>query len=119
MIKEIEDIRKSARIKATRKWRNHQVTQNFKAAQKEVADEAAKEPKPIEPADVIEPERLTAGGATIFERKFLKDLRAMLEGHQNQNIVRYAISNKIKLRKCLMEKLRRLKAADAQQTTGE
>jgi hypothetical protein len=63
--------------------------------------------------------RLIADGATIFERKFLKDLRAMLEGHQNQNIVRYAISNQMKLRKYLIEKLRRLKEADAQRGAGQ
>ena len=119
MLKDIDDIRKSARVRATRRWKNNQVTKNFKAAQKEAAEEAAKEPKPIEPADVIETNKLTAEGTTLFERKFLKDLRAMLEGHQNQNIARYVISIQIKRRKCLMEKLRRLKAADAQRGAGQ
>ena len=35
MLKDIEDIRKSARVRAERRWQNHAVEKAFKAAQKE------------------------------------------------------------------------------------
>ena len=112
MIKQTDDPRKEpARKRAERKWRNHAVEKSFKAAQKEASEEAAKQPKPIEPADVIHQEKLIAEGTTLFERKFLKDIRAMLEGHQTQNLARYAISIQIKRKKLLQEKLRRLQLA--------
>ena len=57
MLKHIDDIRKSARERAQRRWKNHAVEKAFKAAQKEAAN-APKEPKPIEPADVLEQERV-------------------------------------------------------------
>ena len=53
MLKHIDDIRKSARERAQRRWKNHAVEKAFKAAQQEAAN-APKEPKELEPADVIE-----------------------------------------------------------------
>ena len=56
MLKHIDDIRKSASERAKRRWDNYAVEKSFKAAKMEGAEKAAKEPKPIEPADMIEDE---------------------------------------------------------------
>jgi hypothetical protein len=51
VLKHIDDLRKSGRELAKRRWHNHAVEKSFKAAQKEATEGAAKEPKVIEPSD--------------------------------------------------------------------
>jgi hypothetical protein len=118
MLRDIEHIRKSARERAARRWHNYQVEKQFKAAQKEAAEKAAKETKPVEVADVIEPDKRVNGAVTKFESKYIKDLREMLQGHEEETMRRsvalYLISLKMKKRRLLLEKLRRHQAAQNQ-----
>ena len=113
MLKHIDDIRKSAKERAQRRWQNYATEKAFKAARQEAANKPA-EPKPIEPADVIEQERLIKEGATKFESKFIKEIRKMLDEHKGRNVALYALSIRVRHKRLLMEKLRRLEAREAQ-----
>ena len=117
MLKHIDDIRKSAKERAQRRWQNYATEKAFKAAREkanEDAAKAAKEPKPIEPADVIEQERIIKEATTKFESKFIKDIRTMLDEHSKHNLAMYALSIRVRHKRLLMEKLRRLEAREAQ-----
>ena len=113
MLKHIDDIRKSAKERATRRWTNHQVEKAFKAARQEAANKPA-EPKPIEPADIIEQDRIIKEATTKFESKFIKDIRTKLDEHKGRNVALYALSIRVRHKRLLMEKLRRLEAREAQ-----
>jgi hypothetical protein len=113
MLKHIDDIRKSAKERAQRRWQNYATEKAFKAARQEAAQQA-KEPKPIEPADVIEQDRLIKEGATKFESKFIKEIRMMLDEHKGRNLALYALSIRARRYRLLKEKLRRLEAREAQ-----
>jgi hypothetical protein len=115
MLKHIDDIRKAARVRAERRWKNHQVEKDFKAARQKAAEEAAKEPKQIEVGDFLEQDKLIKEATTKFESKFLKELRAMLKGHHEQNTFYYIAWLENRKRRCLKEKLKRLRAQEAQE----
>lgn len=115
MLKHVDDIRKSARGRATRKWRNHDLQQRLKEEKKK-AEFAPKQPKELEPADVIENNKKLNGNLIRVQTKFAKDIRAMLEGHADRNTVLYILSLQAKKKKLLAEKLRRLRAAQEAQT---
>jgi exoribonuclease R len=110
MLKDIEEIRKAARIRAQRRWNNYAVEKSFKEARAKAAEDAAKEPKAIEPGDVLEREKLITEETTKFERQFIKDLREMLEGHTERNRIQYLAFLEHRNKLLLMEKLRRLRA---------
>ena len=115
MLKHIDDIRKSAKERAQRRWQNYATEKAFKAARQEAAN-APKEPKPIEPADVLEQERVIKEGTTKFESKFLKEIRMMLDEHKGRNLALYALSIRVRHKRLLMEKLRySLEARESQQ----
>jgi hypothetical protein len=118
MLKHIDDIRKSARERAKRRWHNHAVEKSFKAAQKEATESAAKEPKPIELSDTIINEGLRSGSLIRAQTKFAKDIKEMMEGHGEKALALYRYSLEHKRRMLLKEKLRRLLLAQelAQQT---
>jgi hypothetical protein len=113
MLKHFDDIRKSAKERAQRRWQNYATERAFKAARQEAANKPA-EPKPIEPADVIEQDRLIKEGATKFESKFIKEIRAMLDEHKGRNLALYALSIKARRYRLLKEKLTRLELREAQ-----
>ena len=113
MLKHLDDIRKSAKERAQRRWQNYATEKAFKAARQEAANKPA-EPKPIEPADVIEQERIIKEGATKFESKFIKEIRMMLDEHKGRNLALYAVSIRARRYRLLKEKLRRLEAREAQ-----
>jgi hypothetical protein len=117
MLKHIDDIRKSARIRAARRWKNWEVTKNFKAAQKEATEGAAEEPKEILPSDTIINEGLKSGSLVRAQTKFAKDIKEMMEGHSEKALALYRHSLEHKRYRLLKEKLRRLKLAEAQQAT--
>jgi len=71
-----------------------------------------KEPRPVEPADVIEGKHDGRGSLVRAQTKFAKDIRAMMEGHANRNTVIYILSLQAKKQRLLAEKLRRLRLAD-------
>ena len=122
MLKHIDDIRKSTRERAQRRWKNYAVEKAFKAAQQEAAN-APKEPKELEPADVLEQERIIKEATTKFESKFIKDILTMLEGHNKHNeqrhLLLYAMSIRVRHKRLLMEKLRRLEAREAQRVAQQ
>ena len=99
--------------RAERKWKNHDLTKRFLEERK--AKLSAPTPKEIEPADVIETERPKADTTTKFERQFIKDLRAMLEGHTRRNLLLYKLSLRIRIDRLKRERARRLQAQVAQQ----
>jgi hypothetical protein len=118
MLKHIDDIRKSTRERAQRRWKNYAVEKAFKAAQQEAAN-APKEPKELEPADVLEQERIIKEATTKFESKFIKDIRAMLDEHSKLSVALYALSIRVRHKRLLMEKLRRLEAREAQRVAQQ
>jgi hypothetical protein len=117
MLKHLDDIRKSAKERANRRWQNYATEKAFKAAQQEAAN-APKEPKELEPADVLEQERLIKEATTKFESKFIKDIRAMLDEHKGRSVALYALSIRVRHKRLLMEKLRRLEAREAERAAA-
>jgi hypothetical protein len=67
--------------------------------------------KTPEVAGVISNDGRRDRSVTRMERKFLKDIRAMMEGHAAKNLAAYAASIQHRRRKLLAEKLRRLQLA--------
>jgi hypothetical protein len=111
MLKHLDDPRKEpAMRRSERRWRNHDVEKRFKEEQKKALAEP-KPPRELEPADVIEGEHDGRGSVVKAQRKFAKDIRAMLEGHTNRNAVLYMLSLEAKRKRLLFKKLRRLRAA--------
>jgi hypothetical protein len=117
MLKHIDDIRKSARERAQRRWKNHAVEKAFKAAQQEAA-RAPKDPKELEPADVLGQDMLIKEGGTKFESKFIKEIRMMLDEHKGRSVALYPLSIRVRHKRLLMEKLRRLEAREAQRVAA-
>jgi hypothetical protein len=54
LIKDIGDVRKSARERATRRWNNLRIEREFKAAKKEFDKNEASKPKELRIGDVAE-----------------------------------------------------------------
>jgi hypothetical protein len=105
-MKDLDDPRKeSAEQKAIRMWSNYDLTKRFLAEVQE--KEAIQKPAKATPdiAEVIVTERPKAESVTRFERKFIKDFKAMLEDHKRRNVALYRLS--------LLSKLHRLKAETA------
>jgi hypothetical protein len=119
MLKHVDDIRKSARERAQRRWQNYATEKAFKAAREKANEEAAKEPKPIEPADVLEQERIIKEGTTKFESKFIKEIRTMLNEYKGRSVALYALSIRVRHKRLLREKLRRLGAREAQRAARQ
>ena len=113
MLKHIDDLKQSARERAQRRWKNYQVEKDFKKAKQEAADGAAKQTKPLSPADVIEQDRIIKEATTRFESKFIKEIRTMLDGHAERNKLLYVLSIRAQYKRLLVEKLRRLEACEA------
>jgi hypothetical protein len=116
MLKDIDDRdEESARRRAERKWRNHdlqkRILDEIKLAQAE-----PKGPKSIEIADTIKNEELKKGTLVRAQTKFAKEIREMLEGHTKRNAELYLHSLQMKRKRLLVEKLRRLKLAQEPQT---
>jgi hypothetical protein len=113
MLKDHDAPREPARSKATRKWKNNDLTRRFK---EEKTKAPAKEHKELEVGDVIENEGSRHGNVLRAQTKFLKDLKEMLEGHANRNALLYHISLRRRINRLKLEKLRRLELRAAQQT---
>ena len=88
MLKEHDPPKEPLRTKAERKWRNNQMVKRLK--------EEKQKPKPVdpdkepEPADLIINDGRVDGPIKRFETQFLKDIRAMIEGHTERNLQLYA-----------------------------
>lgn len=114
MLKDDGPPNEPLRAKAERKWRNNDLRRRIiEERQKPKAKEPSKEP---EIAEAIINEGRVDGPIRRFETQFLKDVRAIMEGHGKRNLQPYA--EMLQRRKVLLlkEKLKRLRAA--QQNEG-
>lgn len=119
MLKHPDDPRKEpAKARAQRRWKNHAVEKAFKEERAQ-ADGAAKQPKPLEPADVLEQERVVKEETTKFESKFIKEMRAMFNERKGRNLALYFLSIKAQRYRLLKEKLRRLEVREAQRVAHQ
>jgi hypothetical protein len=109
--------KESSEAKARRMWRNKSLIRKYKLA--ELSQEAQlklrlapKEPeRRLRIGDVIETDGRRAGSVKRLETKFLKDIRAMLQGLMEQNLKLYAAYLAHRKHQLLREKLRRLELA--------
>jgi hypothetical protein len=113
MLKEYDPPKEPLRIKAERKWKNN-------ALRKRLIEER-KRPKFVDPnkepevAGTIINDGRVDGPVKRFETQFLKDIRAMLEGHTQRNLQLYAEMIERRRYLLLKEKLKRLRAAQQSQ----
>jgi hypothetical protein len=107
MIKNIDKPKESATRRAERKWKNHDVATRFKAEKTALKAAPAVTKKPL----IIESEKPKPSRLTRFESKFKKEIQVMFDERKSSNLELYAISIKARKRRLLLEKLRRLEAA--------
>jgi hypothetical protein len=110
-VKDLDDPRKeSAEQRAIRMWSNYDLTKRFLAEvqEKETIQKPIKTTPDI--AEVIETERPKVETVTRFERKFIKDFRAMLEDHKRRNVALYRLTLLTRIHKLKAERSRRLEA---------
>ena len=114
MRKDLEDILKEpARIKAERKWRNHDVEKRFKETVMK-AGSAPKAPKELEIGDVIENDKIIEGRVIRAQTKFANEIRAMLDEHKRRNLATYVILLQRERKRKLYMKIKLLEAKIAQ-----
>ena len=120
MLKHIDDVRKSAKERAKRRWQNYQVEKSFKEAKAKAADGAPLQLKEApSPADVISNSKPDGRGSVIkAQTKFALYIRELLAGHTKQDQERiklmYVLSIRAQRYRLLKEKLRRLEAREAE-----
>ena len=112
MLKDSEPPKEPPSEKAKRKWNNHLITKRFL----EERDQKPKEVKaadglPPDPADVIANDDIRHGPVKRLETKFAKEIRKILQGHVDKNVMLYVATLAHQKRRLLKEKLRRLEAA--------
>jgi hypothetical protein len=109
MLKEHEPRKMSASERAARRWKNAELRKRLR--------EEKQKPKLTDPDRNLEVAETVVNCGNIdgqvrrFERKFIKEIRAMLEDHANKNLAAYALSLQHRRYILLKEKLRRLQAA--------
>ena len=104
-----------SRTKAERKWRNNDLRRRIiEERQKPKAEQPSSEP---EIAETIINDGRVDGPVKRFERQFLKDIRAMLEGHAKRNLQLYAKMLQRRRLLLLKEKLKRLRAAESMESS--
>jgi hypothetical protein len=128
MIKDLFGVRERAKERASRKWRNNELSARFKKikATGEGADqflirdgkkffstEVPKLPKEAlpQPAEIIETNKPKA---QKFETKFKKEIRKMLDEHKEISIKAYLAILAQQKRRLLKEKIRRLELSIAE-----
>jgi hypothetical protein len=110
MLTQYDPSKETAADIAKRKWRNNAVRQKIieKREQKPKLVEEAKDP---EIAETVINEGRRDGAINRLESKFKREIREMLQGDADRNVMLYAASLAHRKRKLLLEKLRRLEAA--------
>jgi hypothetical protein len=114
--------------RASRRWRNKELSERFKRAKEtgegaedflafdgkkpHINAEVPKPPKDPEIGEVVTNGDRLKGPVKNLERKFLRDIRAMMEGHADNNLKHYLAYLERRRIKLLKEKLRRLKLAE-------
>jgi hypothetical protein len=127
MVRDLNRPMEPARKRAERKWCNNALSTRFKKmkatgegseeflirdGKKYFANEVPKPPKEeLRPADVLENPRPKVDR---FERKFVKDIKEMMEGHKQQNMAFYAAAIRHQKRRIMIEMIKRLEARIAQ-----
>jgi hypothetical protein len=113
MLKDDGPPKETARHKATRKWRNHQLMKrNVEERSKKPQQSTGHEP---EIATSLTNDGRIDGSITRFENRFKKEIRTILQGNNDLNAFLYQMSLENRRRILLKEKLRRLKLAQAEQ----
>ena len=107
MLKDIDKPKECATRRAERKWKNHDIATRFRA--KKAALKAA--PAVTKKTLIIETEKPKPDRLRRFENKFKKEIQAMFDERKRSNLELYAISIKARKRRLLLERLRRLEAA--------
>ena len=117
MLKEHEPPKEPARIKAERRWTNSDVRKRLK-------EERAR-PKLVDPnkepeiAETITNDGSLKGPVRNLERKFLKDIRALMNEPRERILAQYMQSLERRRYLLLKEKLRRLKLAQQESELKE
>ena len=98
--------------RASRKWSNNFKQMQWKKAQKEEAERAAKEADEQPPSfgEVLKNDKIIKGSVLRAQTKFAKDIREMLEGHTHRNLVEYKRALQARIHRLKLEKYKRLKA---------
>jgi hypothetical protein len=115
MPKDFEDHPKEpARKRANRRWRNHDVEKRFKAGEAKPPLTPSPVAKEIEISETVSRSKPDGRGSVIrAHTKFAKDIREMMEGHSERNLLLYKLSIRAQRYRLLKEKLRRLEARQA------
>jgi hypothetical protein len=117
MIKEHDPSKEPVRVKASRKWRNHEIRQKLiEDRQKPKLVDPNKEP---EIAETITNYGRRDSSRNRFETKFAREIRAILQGHVEQNQRVYMAFLEHRRRVLLKEKLRRLQVAQHDQEVAK
>lgn len=121
--------------RATRMWRNKEISERFKKmkatgenaeqfpfgdGKKYFSTEIPKPPKnePPQPVEIIENDAQLKGPIRNFENRFKREIKAMLEGHKERNVMFYAAMIQHQRRRLMLEKIKRLEASIAQREGG-
>jgi hypothetical protein len=114
MIKESDDIRRTARERAKRKWNNLRIEREYKASKKEAIEQATKEPKVTYVADVLERDKPDKRGRVIkAQSKFAKFIKEMMNDQSERNLTNYKLALRIQKIKMLKAKMKLLKLNEA------
>ena len=113
-MKDLDKPKESAEQRAIRMWSNYDLTKRFleEVQKKEAIQKPAKTTPDI--AEVIETEHPRAEAVTRFERRFIKDFKAMLEDHKKRNVALYRLSLLTRIHRLKAEMAKRLEAQPAQ-----
>jgi hypothetical protein len=110
MIKESDDVRRTARERAKRKWNNLRIEREFKEGRKETKEKEAKEPKVTYVADVLERNRPNKRGSVLrAQSKFAKFIKEMMNDQSERNLTNYKVALRIQKIKMLKAKMKLLK----------
>ena len=115
MLKDSDTPKEPPSERAKRKWNNHLFRQRFLEERDRKPKEVNVDGLPPDPADVIANEDRLSGRVKRLETKFAKEIRKMLKGHIDKNVMLYVATLAHQKRRLLKEKLRRLEAAHQSQ----
>jgi hypothetical protein len=117
MIRDIDDKPKeTAKAKAERMWRNHNIEMRLKEEIK-TAKAEPKKPKELQIAQMVTNEKPDKRGSVIrSQTKFAKYITEMMEGHTKRNKEKYLLLIAIRKRKLRIAKIKLLQVMEAQQS---
>jgi hypothetical protein len=110
---DLDKPKESPEQRATRQWGNADLTRRF------LEEKHKPPPQPATKViEVLSTERPKADVTTKFERQFIKDLRVMLEGHTQRNLMEYKRAIQARIHRLKKEKLKRLMAKHQETQNG-